>query len=341
MKLRTIVDKICCFIFGDVKEDVITHNGFSSLTINEYKHIKPNEYKHGGNISDELALLGAILGDIIGSSYELKGTRIKTTEFELFPDSATYTDDTVMTVAVAKWLSKQNCIPKDSKGLVEIMKEIGNRYMEVGYGHSFKQWLKSDSPKPYGSFGNGSAMRVAAAGLFGQSLEECQQIARITAGVSHNHIEGIKGAEAVASAIRMAKCHYTKDCIKKYIESKYRYNLSRSLDEIRPNYSFDPTCQGSVPEAIICFLESTDMESAIRNAVSLGGDADTQACIAGAIAGAYYGSMPEAFWKKIQCIIPEEFVDILSDFVGYNNLLEKTICEDPQEDKDEILSMVR
>lgn len=340
MKLKSFMNQICCSLFGTTKESVSNAFEYSSLTINEYKVIKPNEYKHGGKISDELALLGAILGDIVGSSYELKGTRIKTTEFELFPDSATYTDDTVMTVAVAKWLSKQNCIPKDSKCLVEIMKEIGNRYMEVGYGHSFKQWLKSDSPKPYGSFGNGSAMRVAAAGLFGLSLKDCQQIARITAGVSHNHIEGIKGAEAVASAIRMAKCHYTKDCIKKYIESKYSYNLSRSLDEIRPNYGFDPTCQGSVPEAIICFLESTDMESAIRNAVSLGGDADTQACIAGAIAGAYYGSMPEAFWEKIQCIIPKEFVDILSDFVCKNNLIEKTICEDPRLDKKEILSKV-
>lgn len=336
MNLKTFFKQLFC---GEGNENV-NKGEFSAKPKSEHPMLAPNEYRHDGNLSDQLALLGAILGDIVGSSHELKGTRIKTTDFELFPETATYTDDTVMTVAVAKWLSQLNTIPKAAEGLVEIMKDFGIRYKEVGYGHSFKKWLNSDSPKPYGSFGNGSAMRVTAAGLFGQSLKDCQNIARITAAVSHDHIEGIKGAQAVASAIRMAKCHYSKACIKTYIESKFNYNLSRTLDEIRPRYEFDPTCQGSVPEAIICFLESTDLESAIRNAVSLGGDADTQACIAGSIAGPYYGSMPEEFWEKIQTIIPEEFIKVLTEFVWANNDIAKTICEDPRLDRHEICSKI-
>ena len=195
------------------------------------------------------------------------------------------------------------------------MQEVGVKYMQVGYGHSFKEWLRSDNPQPYNSLGNGSAMRVAAAGLFGLSLSDCQKIARLTAEVSHNHPEGIKGAEAVASAIRLAKSHRTKDTIKEYIETKYGYDLSRSLDDIRENYGFDPTCQGSVPEAIICFLESTDMESAIRLAVSLGGDADT--------------------WREI---LPEDFFDTIGTFIKKNNDLAKTFCERPVLDEKELIS---
>lgn len=295
---------------------------------------------HSGRVSDEMALVGAIAGDIIGSAYELKGTRIKTTTFELFSKSSTFTDDTVMTLAVTKWLCGFNSIPDNSTGLVEIMRQLGNKYYSVGYGHSFKQWLNSENPQPYFSFGNGSAMRVAAAGLFGQSLKECQKIACITAEVTHNHPEGIKGAEAVASAIRLAKIHKTKECIKVYIENKFGYNLSRQLDSIRETYEFDPTCQGSIPEAIICFLESTDIVSAIRLAVSLGGDADTQACIAGSIAGAYYGCAPELFSQKLKSILPTEFIDIISAFIIKNNLVEKTICEDLNKDKEEIFSVV-
>lgn len=278
-----------------------------------------NYFNFSESVADKSCLAGAILGDIIGSSHELKGTRIKTTDFELFPETACFTDDTVMTIAVTKWLLERGELPKDISGLVPIMQEYGNKYMEVGYGYSFKQWLKSESPKPYNSLGNGSAMRVAAAGLIGKTLKEAQEVAKLTAIVSHDHPEGIKGAEAVASAIRMAKTHFNKETIKAYIESKYAYDLSRTVDEIRSNYEFDPTCPGSVPEAIICFLESNDVESAIRNAVSLGGDADTQACIAGAIAGAYYGSIPKSFITKMNILLPRDFIEICDKFVQMNN----------------------
>lgn len=281
--------------------------------------IGKNSFKFNGVTADKACLAGAILGDIIGSSHELKGTRIKTTDFELFPNTASFTDDTVMTIAVTKWLLERGDVPTDADGLVSIMQEYGVRYMEVGYGHSFKQWLKSETPEPYNSLGNGSAMRVAAAGLIGSSLKECQHVAMLTAVVSHNHPEGIKGAEAVASAIRMAKLHFNKETIKAYIEAKYEYNLSRTVDEIRSDYGFDPTCPGSVPEAIVCFLESNDVESAIRNAVSLGGDADTQACIAGAIAGAYYGCIPESFISKMNSLLPVDFINICERFVKMNN----------------------
>ena len=281
--------------------------------------IEKNNFTFSGRIADKSCLAGAILGDIIGSSHELKGTRIKTTDFDLFPQTACFTDDTVMTIAVTKWLLERNGVPSDSEGLVSVMQEYGLKYMEVGYGHSFKEWLKSDNPEPYNSLGNGSAMRVAAAGLVGSCIKECQIVAKMTAEVSHNHPEGIKGAEAVASAIRMAKSHLNKETIKIYIESKYGYNLTRTVDEIRRDYEFDPTCPGSVPEAIICFLESNDVESAIRNAVSLGGDADTQACIAGAIAGAYYGNVPKSFMVKLKKLLPVDFIEICDHFVEMNN----------------------
>ena len=308
------------------------------MTIQEYRIIKPNAYQHDGWDADTMTFIGTIAGDIIGSAHELKGTRIKTTDFELFPAGVKFTDDTVMTIAITKWLNTLNSIPDNTDGLVAIMQEVGVKYMQVGYGHSFKEWLRSDNPQPYNSLGNGSAMRVAAAGLFGLSLSDCQKIARLTAEVSHNHPEGIKGAEAVASAIRLAKSHRTKDTIKEYIETKYGYDLSRSLDDIRENYGFDPTCQGSVPEAIICFLESTDMESAIRLAVSLGGDADTQACIAGGIAGAYYGSAPDLFADKLREILPEDFFDTIGTFIKKNNDLAKTFCERPVLDEKELIS---
>ena len=281
--------------------------------------IEKNHFRFSGAKADKSCLAGAIIGDIIGSSHELKGTRIKTTDFELFPETACFTDDTVMTIAVTKWLVNRNEVPSDTDGLVSVMQEYGIKYMEVGYGHSFKKWLKSEYPEPYNSLGNGSAMRVAAAGLIGHCLKECQLVARLTAEVSHNHPEGIKGAEAVASAIRMAKSHYSKETIKTYLESKYGYDLAKTVDEIRRDYEFDPTCPGSVPEAIICFLESNDVESAIRNAVSLGGDADTQACIAGAIAGAYYGNIPKSFMVKMTELVPADFIEVCDNFVQMNN----------------------
>lgn len=283
-----------------------------------------------GNVSgwdiDELTILGAIGGDIIGSCYELQDTRIKTTDFELLSHKSTYTDDSVLTIAIAKWLSECYYIPEDTSRLIDITKDIGLRYIDVGYGKKFKDWLLSDSARPYNSCGNGSAMRVVPVGLFCQELKQCLFLSKLSASITHNHPEGIKGAQAIACAIFLSKYRVCKKYIKKYVERKFGYNLSRCIDDIRPNYIFDPTCQGSVPEAIICFLESTDYESAVRLAVSLGGDADTLACMAGAIAACYYREVPKYVIDKIANIIPQEFLDILSSFLYQNNDIAKTIC---------------
>lgn len=282
-----------------------------------------------------LCLIGAIAGDVIGSCYELKGCRTKDYDFEIFPPNATFTDDTVMTMAVTKWLTLW---PSSNNSLIPIMQDLGRRYMNVGYGHSFKQWILSDNPQPYQSYGNGSAMRVAPVGVIGDNLEVSQRYAKLSAEVSHNHPDGIKAAEAVSSAIQLAFQGRTKQCIKSYIEYKYGYNLNRRIEDIRKYYDFDPTSSGSVPEAIICFLESEDYESSVRLAVSLGGDADTQACIAGAIAATYYRHIPEYIIDKMTKIIPTEFKEIIAEFISKNSLLEKTICYDRHSDDKELIN---
>ena len=277
---------------------------------------------------DELTILGAIGGDIIGSCYELKNTRIKTTNFELFSPQSTWTDDSILTIAIAKWLSECYYIPDDTSRLIDITKDIGLRYIDVGYGNKFKDWLLSDSTTPYNSCGNGSAMRVAPVGLFCQELKQCLFLSKLSASITHNHPEGVKGAQAIACAIFLSKYGVCKKYIKNYIERKFGYNLDRSINDIRPSYVFDPTCQGSVPEAIICFLESTNYESAVRLAVSLGGDSDTIACMAGAIAACYYRELPKSVIDKIASIVPQEFLDILRSFLCQNNDIAKTICFD-------------
>ncbi len=235
-------------------------------------------------------ILGAICGDIIGSTYE--GDSVKTTDFNLFPVKSRFTDDTVMTCAIASWFiqrSREVITPATAerlgvKGLIRKMQVYGRGYSNRGYGHKFYDWLNTANPRPYNSYGNGSAMRVSPVGVVSRSLQEALDLAGLTATVSHNHPEAIKGAQAVAACIYLSRNGKTKEEIKSYIEKTFNYNLSRTVDSIRDSYSFHVDCQRSVPESIICWLESNSYEEAIRKAISLGGDADTMACIAGSIA---------------------------------------------------------
>jgi ADP-ribosylglycohydrolase len=247
------------------------------------------------------AFKGAIVGDIAGSVYEFRN--IKTKEFPLFQDNSFFTDDTVMSVAVAEGMATGGA----AAAFIAAFKKYGRLYPNAGYGWMFDKWLKSDSTEPYNSFGNGSAMRVSRIAERAQTLEEAERYGEISAAVTHNHPEGIKGAKAVAGAAFLAGQGKSKEEIKQYVSENYGYNLGRTLDEIRPAYKFDATCQGSVPEAIIAFLESTGFEDAIRNAVSLGGDSDTIAAIAGTIAGAAYG-VPEEIWDSALQILDQELM---------------------------------
>ena len=236
-------------------------------------------------------MYGAILGDIIGSPFEFdRGD--KTKSFDLFSKGCGFTDDSVMTIAVGEALlavGQEAAVKEIEEAVASNMQDWGRRYPYAGYGAKFSRWLREYRPKPYGSYGNGSAMRVSAAGWLYDSIERTREVARATANVTHNHPEGIKGAEATASAIYMARSGFSKEEIKEYIVREFHYNLDRTLDEIRPGYHMDETCQRTVPEAIIAFLESKGFEDAVRNAVSLGGDTDTLGAITGSIAEAFYG----------------------------------------------------
>lgn len=253
-------------------------------------------------------ILGAIAGDIIGSVFE--NHNIQTTKFSLFCDRSRFTDDTVMTVAVASKLTE----PDGS--YIKKMQDFGRRYPKAGYGGGFKNWLFSENPQPYGSYGNGSAMRVSPVGYAFEKIEDVWMEAEKSAEITHNHPEGIKGAVAVASAVFLARTGCSKQEIKDYIEGKFNYNLNLTIDEIRPSYHFDVSCQGSVPEAIISFLESHDFESAIRNAISIGGDSDTIAAIAGSIAEAFYKEIPESIKVEVLKRLPDEFLTVLMDFTN-------------------------
>ncbi|GHV05323.1 hypothetical protein FACS189485_12110 [Spirochaetia bacterium] len=250
-------------------------------------------------------IIGAISGDIIGSVYEWHN--VKTTDFTLFSNHSRFTDDSVLTFAT------MDCL-LNNKGYAETYHKYGNDYPHAGYGGRFKGWLHSDGLKPFNSWGNGSAMRVSPVGWAFNTLDEVLQQAKASAEVTHNHPEGIKGAQTVASAIFMARNNKTKDEIKKYIAETFGYDLDRTIDQIRPEYRFDVSCQGSVPEAIIAFLESTDYESAIRLAISLGGDSDTIACITGGIAEAFYKNVPEHIVKSVPALLPANFVELLGQF---------------------------
>lgn len=261
-------------------------------------------------------MYGAILGDIIGSPFEFdRGD--KTKDFELFSRGCSFTDDSVMTIAVGEALlavGKDASFKEIEEAVVSNMQDWGKRYPDAGYGGRFRHWLRERNPRPYGSFGNGSAMRVSAVGWLYDSIERTREVAKATANVTHNHPEGIKGAEATASAIFLARNKASKEAIKTYIEKEFHYNLDRTLDEIRPGYHMDETCQRTVPEAIIAFLESDSFEDAVRNAVSLGGDTDTLGAITGSIAEAYYG-IPAILIAECRARIDEGLMtDILDEF---------------------------
>ncbi|MBR1741620.1 MAG: ADP-ribosylglycohydrolase family protein [Lachnospiraceae bacterium] len=260
-------------------------------------------------------MYGAILGDIIGSPYEFyRGN--KTKEFELFSEDSVFTDDTVMTVAVAEALMDAGTGVTGTEmkeRLVKSMQKWGRKYSYAGYGGMFYRWLFSDMTEPYNSFGNGSAMRVSSVGWLYDTLEKTREVARWTAEVTHNHPEGVKGAEAVASVIFMARNGADKSTIKRYVEDNFGYDLSRTCDEIRQGYRNMATCQNTVPEAVTAFLEGQDFETVIRTAVSLGGDCDTLADIAGAMGEAFYG-VPVNLQQECEKRIGEDMKAVLKRF---------------------------
>jgi ADP-ribosylglycohydrolase len=250
-------------------------------------------------------VIGAIAGDVIGSTHEHHP--VKDRNFDLFTQRSHFTDDTVCTIALADVLLHGG-------DYAETLQKYCRRYPDAGYGSRFKQWIHTTPPMPYGSFGNGSAMRVVPVGLAFSAEKEVLEWAERSAVVTHDHPEGIKGAQATALAVFMAAAGADKVTIKKEIASRFQYDLDRRLDEIRPGYRFDVTCQGSVPESILAFLESNSYEVSIRLAISLGGDADTQACIAGGIAQAFYKSIPVEIEEKTMALLTPEFIDILRKF---------------------------
>lgn len=259
-------------------------------------------------------MYGALLGDMIGAPYEFdRGNKSK--EFPLFCENSRFTDDSVMTIAVAEALLDSRFLDDDSirAALIKSMRKWGKKYPDAGYGRKFLCWLREKDPKPYGSCGNGSAMRVSAAGWLFDTLEETREKARLTAEVTHDHPEGIKGAEATSSAIFLARTGRSKEEIRDYIVQEFGYDLSRTCDQIRPSYYHNESCQKTVPEAITAFLEGTDFEDVIRTAVSLGGDCDTLTCIAGSIAEAFYG-VPAILKAECKHRLPEDMAYILGRF---------------------------
>ena len=271
-------------------------------------------------------MLGAIVGDMVGSVYEWHN--IKTTEFPLFSEDSRVTDDSVMTLAVAHALL--DAFDGQSISQVELVRKMqayGRLYPHAGYGGKFHRWLKSPYPKPYNSYGNGSAMRVSPVAWATATLEDAERLAAATAEVTHNHPEGIKGAQATAACIMLARQGAGNDDIRAYIERTYGYDLGFTLDEIRPAYSFDVSCQGSVPQAIVAFLESTDFEDAIRRAVSIGGDSDTIGAIAGSIAQARYG-IPDSIAEEAARRMPGHLRSICELFCTRFNVETATAATD-------------
>lgn len=254
-------------------------------------------------------IIGAIAGDTIGSAYEFNPTRDY--GFELFTPESTYTDDTVLTMANAVWLMDDE--QHTPERLVAIMQDFCLRYPGRGYGGRFARWIGDPKPEPYNSFGNGSAMRVSPVAFYAKTLDEALALAKISAEVTHNHPEGIKGAQATAAAIFLARQGNTKEQIKDYIVSTFDYDLSRTLAQIRPDYSFNEICQTTVPEAITCYLEGDDYEDVIRLAVTLAGDADTLAAIAGPMASATL-DVPNNISQRVISLLSEEFCSELMRF---------------------------
>jgi ADP-ribosylglycohydrolase len=250
-------------------------------------------------------VIGGIIGDIIGSVFEWHN--VKTIDFPLFNNQSNFTDDSVLTFATMDSILNQLDYSK-------AYQNYGRKYPRRGYGGNFKSWIYTENPKPYNSWGNGSAMRVSPVGWAYNSLEEVLTHAKKSAEVTHNHPEGIKGAQAVATAIFLARNNKSKIEIKQFLTDRFNYNLDRKISEIRPNYQFDVSCQGSVPEAIIAFLESTDFESAIRLAISIGGDSDTIACITGSIAEAFYKEIPDYIVDNSLRVLPQEIIKLIENF---------------------------
>jgi ADP-ribosylglycohydrolase len=260
-------------------------------------------------------MYGAILGDMIGSPYEFdRGS--KTKDFPFFDKGATYTDDSVMTIAVAEALMTaadqgvMNDEPAVKELLIDSMRKWGHKYPYAGYGGRFRGWLAARNPQPYNSWGNGSAMRVSPAGWMFSDIEMTRKVAAWTAEVTHNHPEGVKGAESVAAAIFMARNGSSKDEIKDYVIREFGYDFSRTCDEIRPGYRHVESCQETVPEAFTAFFEGNDFEDVIRTAVSLGGDCDTLTCIAGSIAEAFYG-VPDVLKQECENRLPDDLREVL------------------------------
>jgi ADP-ribosylglycohydrolase len=254
----------------------------------------------------EQLIIGAIAGDIIGSVYEFNN--VKSLDFDFFLEGTRFTDDSVLTMATMYALLKQT-------GYAGVYQKFGRKYPHRGYGGNFKSWIYSDNPQPYNSWGNGSAMRASPIGWYGDSIDDVLAEAQKSAEVTHNHPEGIKGAQAAALAVYMARAGKSKDAIKKAIVDRFDYDLDRTIDAIRPTYDFDVSCQGSVPEAIIAFLESVDFENAVRLAVSIGGDSDTIACITGGIAEAFYGTIPGYITETVSIMLgPDLMKDVVIPF---------------------------
>ena len=251
-------------------------------------------------------MIGAISGDIIGSVYEWEN--IKTKQFDLFSPDCFFTDDTVLSVALAESILTDT-------DYASLMRAYYRRYPEAAYGTRFRGWAQSREAQPYNSWGNGAAMRISPVGFAFNTLDEVLVQATKYTAVTHNHPEGIKGAQAVAAAIFLARTGSAKDDIRRYTVANFNYDLSRSVGEIRPAYEFDESCQGTVPEAIVCFLESTDFEDAIRNAISLGGDSDTLACITGGIAQAFYG-VPVSIADRAMSVLDQDLRSITARFMG-------------------------
>lgn len=250
-------------------------------------------------------MLGAIAGDIIGSVHEFTGT--KTTSFSLFQPHSQFTDDTVLTIALADSILS-------GTAYLDQLVLYAKKYPGAGYGGFFSRWITAGEYTPYNSYGNGAAMRISPIGFAYNTLEDVLHEAEKATKITHNHPEGIKGAQATATAILLARTGQTKEQIKLYLESEFKYDLSRKIDEIRPFYKFNETCQETVPEAIIAFLESTDYEHAIRLAISLGGDADTLACITGGIAQAFYKSIPEEIVTETYSRLDPDLAKIVDQF---------------------------
>lgn len=249
-------------------------------------------------------IMGTIIGDTIGSTYEFNPT--KDYNFSLYNDEMDYTDDSIMTIAVADWILNDSYLSPEN--LAQTMRRYGNQYFHPkgGYGHLFSEWLTRSDMKAYNSWGNGAAMRVSAIGFAFSTLEETLKVSEISSAVTHNHPEGIKGAQAAAAAIFLARNGEKKEVIRKFITREFDYNLNRTCKEIRPTYQFEASCQETVPQAIVAFLDSKDYLDAVRLGISLGGDADTIAAITGALAAAFYKTVPSELYDRVLEMLPED-----------------------------------